>query len=139
MSILYKKTASFLFITFSFLFSVSAPPFPYEVQQPDGSKITVRMYGHEYYNWMETEDGSVIDWIEDESRQGWYYRDLDSDGRFYTTPILVKYPAPDYLDIQRQLREMSPKIREIKHHNLHSRISNSTYLDRSASSSLIKP
>ena len=119
MSILHKKIASFLFITFSFLFSVSAPPFPFEVQQPDGSKIPVRMYGHEYYNWMETEDGYVIDWVEDDTRLGWYYSDLDSDGRFYPTHILVKYPAPAYLDIPRQLREIFLKVREFGHHNLH--------------------
>ena len=139
MSILYKKIASFLFITFSVLFSVSAPPFPFEVQQPDGSKITVRMFGHEYYNWMETEDGYVIDWVEDEFRLGRYYRDLDSDGRFYPTHILVNYPASIYLGIPKKLRETFPKVRELGHYELHVPISHKTNLDRSSPSTTIKP
>ena len=64
------------------LYSVSAPPFPFEVEQPDGSKIPVRMFGHEYYNWMETEDGYVIDWVEDDNRSGWYFNELDDEGKF---------------------------------------------------------
>ena len=64
------------------LFSISAPPFPFEVEQPDGSKIPVRIFGHEYYNWMETEDGYVIDWVEEDSRLGWFYSELDDDGKF---------------------------------------------------------
>ena len=94
MSILYKKIASLLFITFSFLFSVSAPPFPFEVQQPDGSKITVRMFGDEYYNWMETEDGYVILFVEDEDRVGWYYSKLNENGKFTASNTLVTYPTP---------------------------------------------
>ena len=84
------------------------------------------MFGHEYYNWMETEDGYVIDWVEDDTRLGWYYNDLDSDGRFYPTNILVKYPAPDYLDIPKKLLEISPKVRKIKHANLQKRKMNFT-------------
>ena len=121
------------------LLSVSAPPFPFEVEQPDGSKIPVRMYGHEYYNWMETEDGYVIDWIEDDTRLGWYYSDLGSDGKFYPTYILVQYPVPDYLDIPKHLQEISPRVREFGHYNLHSIMNQNSHLDRSVSSSLIKP
>ena len=55
----YKKIYPFIFFTFNFLFSVSAPPFPFEVEQPDGSKIPVQMYGDEKYNYIETQDGYV--------------------------------------------------------------------------------
>ena len=65
MSTLFNLVLSFYFLLTP-LYSVSAPPFPFEVEQPDGSKIPVRMFGHEYYNWMETEDGYVIDWVEDD-------------------------------------------------------------------------
>ena len=97
------------------------------------------MYGSEYYSYIETLDGYVVDWVEDDTRLGWYYSDLDSDGRFYPTHILVKYPAPAYLDIPRQLREIFLKVREFGHHNLHSSISHSAYLDRSTLFSTIKP
>ena len=65
MSTLFNLVLSFYFLLTP-LYSVSAPPCPFEVEQPDGSKIPVRMFGHEYYNWMETEDGYVIDWVEDD-------------------------------------------------------------------------
>ncbi|SVD30087.1 uncharacterized protein METZ01_LOCUS382941, partial [marine metagenome] len=109
------------------------------VEQPDGTKIPVRMFGHEYYNWIESEDGYVIDWIDDEERLGWYYCDLDSDGRYYTTHMLVNYPASIYLDIQKKLRETFPAIRKLEHYNLHSNISHRTSLDRSNSTTLFKP
>ena len=81
------------------LYSVSAPPFPFEVEQPDGSNIPVRMFGHEYYNWMETEDDYVIDWIEDDERLGWYYSELDEDGKFTSSEILDTFTAPDDLNL----------------------------------------
>ena len=59
MSILFNFVFAFVVLN-TLLFSVSAPPFPYEVEQPDGSKIPVRMFGDEYYNWMETADGYVL-------------------------------------------------------------------------------
>ena len=137
MNIRYKKFIS-LFVTFNFLFSVSAPPLQYDVSQPDGRKIPVRMFGHEYYNWMETEDGYVIDWVEDETRLGWYYRDLDSEGRYFPTNIMVDYPSSQDVDIPKRLREIFPKVRELDHYKSHSIISQSTSLDRSSSSTTIK-
>mgnify|MGYP001065246416 CR=1 FL=1 len=80
MNILYKKIVFLLVITFNFLFSVSAPPNLFEVEQSNGTKIPVRMFGHEYYNWMETEDGYVIEFVEEDTRQGWYYSKLDGNG-----------------------------------------------------------
>ena len=85
MNISSNRVIALTFLLITTLFSVSAPPFPYEVEQPDGSKIPVQMYGHEYYNWIETEDGYVIEWVEDDTRLGWYYSNLDSDGKYYPT------------------------------------------------------
>ena len=97
-----------LYFLITLLYSVSAPPFPYEVEQPDGSKIPVQMYGHEYYNWIETEDGYVIDWVEDDERLGWFYSDLNDEGKYSPTHILVEFPAPVNLDIPTRLREIFP-------------------------------
>ena len=66
MSILFNHYCLFLFSIASILYSVSAPPHLIELHQPDGSIIPARMFGHEYYNWIETEDGYVIDWVEDD-------------------------------------------------------------------------
>ena len=104
MSIPFKIINLFLFITFSSLFSVSAPPYPFEVEQPDGSKILVRAYGHEYYNWMETEDGYVIQYVEDDLFHGWFYSKLDENGKFVVSDILVTYPTPYNLNIPKYLK-----------------------------------
>ena len=128
-----------LVFLYSPIFSVSAPPFPFEVEQPDGSKIPVRMFGHEYYNWIETEDGYVIDWIEDDTRLGWYYSELDGQGNFIASKIRVTYPPPVALDIPKRLREISPKVREIRHSSLQSSNNHNRNLNRSNSPSLIKP
>ena len=139
MNILFKNIFTFLFFTIHFLFAVSAPPSPFEVGQPGGSKIPVRMFGHEYYSWMETEDGYVIDWIEDDNRLGWYYCDLNSEGKFSPTHILAEYPAPDNLYIPRKLKEFNPHVREIAHSNRHSGSSHNANLKRSTEANLIKP
>ncbi len=41
--------------------TVAAPayPFPVKVQQPDGTEITVRMRGDEYFHYIETADGYI--------------------------------------------------------------------------------
>ena len=101
MSTLFNLVLSFYFLLTP-LYSVSAPPFPYEVEQPDGSKIPVRMFGHEYYNWMETEDGYVVDWVEDDNRLGLYYSELNDEGKFSPTHMLVEYPVPDNVNIPRK-------------------------------------
>ena len=138
MSIQYKAIAFFLCITFSFLFSVCAPPFPLEVQQPDGSKITVRMFGDEYYNWMETEDGYVILFVEDEDRVGWYYSKLNENGKFTASGTLVTSPAPADINIPIHLREISPKVRS-NVLNIGSSSHNSPTLNRKTITEEIKP
>ncbi len=116
MNILFKNIFTFLFFTIHFLFAVSAPPSPFEVEQPDGSKISVRLFGSEYYNLTETEDGYVIDWIEDNKRLGWFYSLLDETGDFIPSNILVQYPAPNDLEIPKHLREITPRIRNLNYH-----------------------
>jgi len=138
MSTLFNLFLSFYFLLTP-LYSVSAPPFPFEVQQPDGSKIPVRMFGHEYYNWMETEDGYVIDWIEDETRSGWYYSELNREGEFSPTHISVEYPAPTNLEISIKLKESNPFVRKINHVDSYSINFHNSNLHRSTVTALIKP
>ena len=139
MNILYNKFIFFIFFTLNLLFSVSAPPFPFEVEQSDGSKILVHMFGHEYYNWMETEDGYVIDYIEDEMRKGWYYSQLDENGMFTASEILVSYPAPLQIDIPKYLREINPGLRKSNFEKSILLRSSLSSLSRSLPISQIKP
>ena len=37
-----------------------ATPFPVKMAQPDGSFITLRIHGDEYYNWYTSEDGKTV-------------------------------------------------------------------------------
>ena len=104
MNILHKNLIPFLLLFANHLFSVSAPPQLFEVEQPDGRTIPVRMFGHEYYNWMETEDGYVIDFLDDETRKGWYYCDLNNNGKYFPTHRLVNYPASIDLNIPKKIR-----------------------------------
>ena len=103
MSTLFNLFLSFYFLLRP-LYSVSAPPFPFEVQQPDGSKIPVRMFGHEYYNWMETEDGYVIDWVEDDARLGWYYSELDNTLK--PLVFLVEFSDEDHEYTENQFQHL---------------------------------
>ena len=113
MNIPFNLFLSLFFI--SYFYAVSAPPQPYTVEQPDGTVIPVQMFGHEYYSWIETLDGYVIDWVEDKDRLGWYYRDLNSDLKFFTTSIIVEYPHPEFLGINKKIREHNPTLKKHFH------------------------
>ena len=97
------------------------------------------MFGHEYYNWMETEDGYVIDWIEDETRLGWYFSELNREGKFSLTHISVEYPAPDNVNIPRKLKESNPHVRKITHGDKQLGNFHNSILQRSTVTALIKP
>jgi M6 family metalloprotease-like protein len=53
---------AFLWVWFSFqgAYSIGAYPFPRDVQQPDGSMITLTIHGDEWFNWVTTIDGYRI-------------------------------------------------------------------------------
>lgn len=139
MSIQLKLLFFYYIFIVTTLLAVSAPPFPFEVEQPDGIKIQVRAFGHEYYSWMETEDGYVIDWVEDDVRLGWYYSELDENGKFTASDRLVTYPAPIDLYIPKGLKEMSPILRNIPHSNSQNINLHETYLERAVSTNILTP
>ena len=121
------------------LYSVSAPPNLFNVEQMNGDVIPVRMYGHEYYNWIETEDGYVIDFVEDDLNSGWYYSELDDKGKFIASDNLVQYPAPNDINIIKHLKETFPNIRDMQHHEHNHKNTNKEFLNRNSSSTYLKP
>ena len=137
MSILINFSITFFFI--NCIYAVSAPPVSYTVEQPDGAIIPVKMFGHEYYSLIETLDGYVIDWIEDEARLGWYYKSLNSDNNFITTSIKVVYPTPEYLYLQKNIREISPSVKKHIHHDINEMRSKNSHLNKSLIDSTFKP
>lgn len=42
------------------LLGVGAYPFPQEIMQPDGTRLTIRLHGDEWFNWTATSDGYRI-------------------------------------------------------------------------------
>ena len=42
------------------LWAVTASPYPFEVTQPDGSTMMVKLVGDEYYAYYTTEDGTPL-------------------------------------------------------------------------------
>jgi len=40
--------------------AVPAYPYPIQVSQPDGTKLTIQLHGDEYFNYVTTEDGYLI-------------------------------------------------------------------------------
>ena len=137
MNILSNLSIFFFFI--NCISAVTAPPISYTVEQSDGSIIPVKMFGHEYHSLIETLDGYVIDWIEDDERLGWYYKNLNSDSKFITTSIKVSYPATKNLKIPKNIREINPKIRNHIHNDIKEIGSKRSHLNKSSIDSTFKP
>jgi len=82
-----KKSFCILSIVFAVSLSaqqrpakVPAIPYPIEVSQPNGDKLTIRLHGDERYHFRTTLDGFVI--VQD--KNGFYcYAKIDKNG-FYT-------------------------------------------------------
>ncbi len=73
------------------LSAVSANSNPIPVTQPDGTALSVRLCGDEWYHFFESEDGHAI--IENE--HGWWvYADLDPAGRYIGTSFRVGLNDP---------------------------------------------
>ena len=59
----YFILLSFLFLSFGVydrLFAVMANPNPIHLEQPDGTEVTLRLNGDEFYSWFEDNDGYTV-------------------------------------------------------------------------------
>lgn len=61
--------AALLFAGLTVMWADSATPDPIKMKQPDGSTITLRLHGDEFYNWFTSEDGKTL-YTKDAS--GWW-------------------------------------------------------------------
>ena len=52
--------SALLFAGLTALWADPADPNPIKVKQPDGSTITLRLHGDEFYNWFTSEDGKTL-------------------------------------------------------------------------------
>ncbi len=63
--------------------AVIANPEPQTVTQPDGSKVTVRVYGDEYFNYTLTADGYQV--VYNSDSKAWEYATLSAEGDLVST------------------------------------------------------
>src|SRR6266550_811461 len=99
--------------------AIIANPDPVELTQPDGSKITLRLRGDEWFNWLEDLQGYTV-----VIEQGKYvYATLNTQGLLAPTGLAVGQADPGTAgltkgllpssQIRSQLREALPVRREI--------------------------
>lgn len=100
--------AIFLFVMPSQVFAVSAYPNPVSTTQPDGTPLTVRIFGDEWYHFYESEDGYTIL----QKADGWWvYTDLDLSGRYVSSEFRVSKKVSG---LERFLKKVGKHLREDK-------------------------
>ena len=94
----------FFVLSFSNLsFAVMANPKPLEIKQPDGTKITVKLKGDEFYSWFEDVDGYTI--VKDSKSNFWSYAQKNSFGDLEPTQNIVGKVKASNLNIKKSLRD----------------------------------
>src|SRR5665647_3870185 len=66
------------------LYAVSAIPYPITISQPDGSEITIRLLGNEFFHYKTTLDGYLL--VPDNKGVLTYAR-MNTDGKLISTNI----------------------------------------------------
>jgi len=88
------------------LLAIPALDRPFEVEQPDGTAITLRLIGDEWYQFHQTTDGFAV--VRDD--EGWWvYADLDDVGQYRASKFRVGDRSPQ---AARFLEETGPRLRE---------------------------
>ena len=100
-----------LFIVISFCdisFSIPASPNPIEVEQPDGTRIKIRVKGDEFYNWVEDNQGYTV--IRDSTTKVWHYAQQAIDGSLEKSSFVVGKDWPQ--------GKVARNIQDIKRKNM---------------------
>jgi len=76
--------------TINSLFAIKAYPYPVEITQPDGSKLTVKLQGDEFHHYKTTIDGIQIL----KNVKGYQtYANVNAQGELIPSDIIAKNPA----------------------------------------------
>ncbi|KGN77521.1 hypothetical protein HW49_09975 [Porphyromonadaceae bacterium COT-184 OH4590] len=76
-----------IILSYTLAYAVPALNLPIEVTQPDGTKITIRLYGDEHFNYATSEDGYLIKEAED----GFYkFATMTEDGAIAVSKFVCK-------------------------------------------------
>lgn len=82
-----------VFIFYGTLFAVPANPRTMSVQQPDGQKIQIKLKGDENFHWNEDANGYLV--MKNQKTFRWEYAEQKSDGKLYTTNLVVGKDSPN--------------------------------------------
>ena len=111
--ILSYLIAAFILLSAVPVSAMIANPAAFEVSQPDGSKISLRIRGDEWFHWHEDLDGYTV--VRDNGRYA--YAQLGQDNRLIATPLTVGVDNPKALGLQKRIlppasvrRSMKPQL-----------------------------
>ncbi len=80
------------------------------LQQPDGTTVTVWLYGDEHHHWMQTADGTMVV----STQTGCYVADIDTEGRMTVSNMLAHEPQLRTI-AERQLSDRQ-RTRQVRFH-----------------------
>ena len=88
------------------VYAIKATPYPFEIKQPDGTTLTVKLHGDEYFRYMTTEDDVLIA----KSADNFYrYARMDESGQLIPTARKAEnIDARSVLDEQFLLKLQKP-------------------------------
>lgn len=93
-----------LLLNISNLNAVKAYPFPLEIQQPDGSMLTVLLHGDEFMHYRTTSDGYKIQ----KNKTGFYvYSEKDNRGKVIPGRIIARNPSERTISESGYLKELT--------------------------------
>ena len=97
---------SFLWVSLSPLFAVTAYPDVLLYDQPDGTQLSIRLHGDEIFNYVTTEDGYLLTAVD-----GIYeYASLTQEGFFTSLSVKANNPSQRTLTEREFLKRLSPDV-----------------------------
>ena len=104
------KKISLLFIIFGLMFVLSGTTFAVKANpniiketQPDGTEISIRILGDEFYSWFEDLNGYTI--IKDKKTNAWTYAQKNDFGELEPSVNLVGKVKPTQLNTRKSLKD----------------------------------
>lgn len=103
-----KKNFVLLILFLSFgvcapVFAVPANPNPIKLSQPNGTEITLKLKGDEFYNWFEDNDGYTV--IKDTQTKFWSYAKKNDFGELEPSNNFVGKVSPVNVGIKKSLKD----------------------------------
>lgn len=92
-----------MFFATQYLFAVPANKNLIELSQANGTTITVRLFGDEFYHWYEDLEGYTI--LNDEISSNWVYAQKNSNGNLVPSQHVVGSISPASLKIPKSIKD----------------------------------